>query len=260
MQLRDIFRVDEQRILITGAGSGIGAALSRGLLDLGAKVVGTYHERQSPTAGPSVSGKDLPMFQVDLRRMSDQSLDSLWDFAHTALDGQPTVLVNCAGVNKRAIAVELPLDDWHEVMDVDVTAAFRLCQGFARAFVEGTPSAACHPRIVNIGSLQSLVGGRRCVAYTAAKHAMVGMTKTLANELGPFGVTVNCVTPGYIKSDMTSEFMRTTRVSGPVLERIPLGRWGSPQDVLGPVAFLCSRASDYITGAVIVVDGGVINS
>ena len=251
----ELFDIRSSKIIVTGGGSGIGAELAWGLAELGASVMATYHNRlEPPSATYSVAGPK--MYQMDLENISREDVDALWRFAEDSLEGSPNVLINCAGINLREWMWDYSWEDWDRVLDVNTSTVFKLAQYLA----QDCKSRNSRAKIINISSLTSLQGGRRCIAYTASKHAVAGLTKALAAELGPFGITVNAVAPGYIHTDMTDQLITNEALSAPFLARIPLGRWGSVSDMVGPVAFLVSAASDYISGTTLVVDGGYLSS
>jgi 2-deoxy-D-gluconate 3-dehydrogenase len=254
-RVRELFDIRSSRIIITGGGSGIGAELAWGLAELGASVAATYHSRlEAPSGTYTVAGPK--MYQMDLEGISRDDLQALWRFAEDSLGGSPNVLVNCAGINLREWMWDYSWEDWDQVLDVNASTIFKLAQFMA----QDCKAREARAKIINISSLTSITGGRRCIAYTASKHAVAGLTKALAAELGPFGITVNAVAPGYIHTEMTNQLITDEALSAPFLARIPLGRWGSVADMVGPVAFLVSAASDYMTGTTLVVDGGYLSA
>jgi 2-deoxy-D-gluconate 3-dehydrogenase len=164
--------------------------------------------------------------------------------------GQIDILVNNAGTIRRRPALEQSEEDWDAVLRVNLDATFFLCQRFGRAMVERRSG-----KIINIASLLSFSGGVHVPAYTASKHAVAGLTKALANEWGPFGVQVNAIAPGFFVTDNTAALRAGTGESQ-IHAQIPARRWGNPEDLEGAVIFLASRASDYVNGHLLVVDGG----
>jgi 2-deoxy-D-gluconate 3-dehydrogenase len=165
--------------------------------------------------------------------------------------GSIDILINNAGITRRAPAVDYALADWEDVIATNLTSVFRLCQCAARPMLErGTG------KIVNIASLLSFQGGITVPAYAAAKGGVAQLTKALANEWAARGIQVNAIAPGYMATDLTQALQNDDTRSRQILERIPAGRWGSPQDVAGAAVFLASPASNYINGHILVVDGG----
>lgn len=170
--------------------------------------------------------------------------------------GQPDILVNAAGVQRRGVATELSLADWNQVMAVNATAIFELSKAFARGLI-----AAGHKgKIVNIASLMTAAARRGVSAYTASKGAVGQLTKALAIDWAEHGILVNAIAPGYIDTELNKALIEDAAFDAWVKKRCPLGRWGTPDDIAWPVVFLASPASDFITGQVIYVDGGWLST
>ncbi len=239
-----VFRLDGKRALVTGANTGIGQAIAVGLAEAGAHVIAAGRRSCAETVqmieAAGGAGEELAMDLADLPA------------AVAALPADLDILVNNAGIIRRADSVDFTEADWDEVMDVNLKAVFQLCQTFARAAI----GAGREGRIVNIASLLSFQGGIRVPSYTASKHGVAGLTKILANEWAARGITVNAVAPGYIATNNTEALRNDPDRSRAILERIPAGRWGDPADIAGAVTFLCTPAANYVTGAVLNVDGG----
>jgi 2-deoxy-D-gluconate 3-dehydrogenase len=234
---------------VTGAGRGIGRAIALGLSRAGADVVLLGRPGSSDATAAAIRGGGGTADVVDLD-VSD--LDAV-ERAGTELVGsrQVDVLVNNAGIIDREDTVDLGRDAWQRVLDVNLNGLFFLCQTIGRPMVERG-----HGKIVSVASLLSFQGGLRVVSYAASKHGVAGVTKALANEWGPHGVQVNAIAPGYISTDNTTALREDADRSRSILERIPAGRWGSPEDIAGAAVFLSSPAADYVNGHVLVVDGG----
>jgi 2-deoxy-D-gluconate 3-dehydrogenase len=175
----------------------------------------------------------------------------------TAAFGRIDILVNNAGIIRRANTLEFAERDWDDVIAVNLKAVFFLSQAAARQFIrQQTAGEMTGGRIVNIASLLSFQGGIRVASYTAAKSGVLGLTRLLANEWAKYGITVNAIAPGYMETDNTAPLRADPARSKEILARIPLGRWGLPSDLAGPVVFLASDASAYVTGHALAVDGG----
>lgn len=244
--MNDPFRIDGTRALVTGANTGIGQAIALSLAERGAHVLAAGRSPTDETVAMiTKAGGKAEAFTLDLSdpKAGAERLDDAGD-----LD----ILINNAGIIRRADAVEFSGSDWSDVLDVNLTAVFLLCQAFARAAIERGKGG----RIVNIASLLSFQGGIRVPAYTASKHGVAGLTKALANEWAAANITVNAIAPGYIATNNTEALREDPKRSAEILGRIPAGRWGDPSDIGGAVAFLCTPAAGYITGAVLNVDGG----
>ncbi len=251
MTILDLFRVDGQVALVTGVGRGIGQAMAVALAEAGADIAGVYNTRYEETAKQvEMLGRRFLPVQCDLQQASPEQLDGLvgqivetWEH----LD----ILVNNAGIVRRQSILEYSQTDWNAVMQVNLNAIFFLSQASARVMVKQGQG-----KIIQVASLLSFQGGITVPAYAAAKHGVVGITKALANELAPLGINVNAIAPGYVRTDNTAA-LQTDPVRNPaIVSRIPVGRWGTPDDLKGVTVFLASTASDYMHGTVMTVDGG----
>ena len=241
-----IFRLDGKRALVTGANTGIGQAIALGLAEAGAHVLAAGRSSCDETvARIAEQGGSAEAVTLDLADPAAAAA-RLGDF------GDLDILVNNAGIIRRADTVEYSEADWDDVMDVNLKAVFLLCQAFAKAAIARGQGG----RIVNIASLLSFQGGIRVPAYTASKHGVAGLTKILANEWAASGINVNAVAPGYIATNNTEALRADPTRSADILGRIPAGRWGEPSDIAGAVTFLCAPAANYVTGAILNVDGG----
>lgn len=227
MTVLDLFRLDGQVAIVTGASRGLGAAIADALKEAGAKVTG------------------LSSREADLG--DRKAVASLLDRA-----GEADILVNNAGIIRRAPVLEHTDEDWDAVMEVNLRSVFALSRAFARRLVERKSGG----RIINVASLLSFQGGIRVAAYTAAKSGLLGLTRAMANELAPLGINVNAIVPGYMATDNTQALRDDPTRSREILSRIPAGRWGTPDDLKGAVVFLASPASEYVHGTALAVDGG----
>jgi 2-dehydro-3-deoxy-D-gluconate 5-dehydrogenase len=246
----DAFRLDGLAALVTGAGTGIGAALARALAEAGADVAchGNKHVPADTAADIRKLGRRAAVLSGDVRDAA--TADALVEATVREL-GAIDILINNAGTIRRAPAVDFSDDDWATVVDVNLTAVFRLCRAAGKRML-----ARGHGKIVNIASLLSFQGGITVPAYAASKGGVAQLTKALANEWAGKGVNVNAIAPGYIATDNTQPLRDDPDRYRAILERIPAGRWGEPGDLAGATVFLASRASDYVDGIVVPVDGG----
>ncbi len=247
----DSFRLDGRAALVTGGNRGLGQACALALAEAGADVAllgRTYPSQTMARIEPT--GRQVVYVPCDLGPADPARLAAAVDTAAAQL-GRLDILVNNAGIIRRAPAAEFAAADWDEVMAVDLDAVFHLSQAAGRTML-----ARGGGRIVNIASMLSFQGGIRVPAYTAAKHAVLGLTRALANEWAVHGVNVNAIAPGYMATDNTSALRDDPVRAASILERIPAGRWGAPDDLMGAVVFLASDAARYVHGAVLPVDGG----
>ncbi|MBQ3165961.1 MAG: SDR family oxidoreductase, partial [Clostridia bacterium] len=163
------------------------------------------------------------------------------------------ILVNAAGVQRRHPSPEFPMEDWKTVLEVNLTAPFDLCQRAAREFLKKEQPGG---KIINIASMLSYQGGIRVPSYTASKSAVKGITMSMANEWAKYGININAIAPGYMATNNTQALRADAERSEAILERIPAGRWGTPDDIMGAGVFLASSASDDVNGFTLAVDGG----
>lgn len=244
------FRLDGKVALVTGAATGLGQAIALALAEAGADVVchGNTHAPDETCEAVTTMGRAAFALSGDLR--DPETPPQLVENAISQL-GQLDILVNNAGTIRRAPAVEYSENDWQTVIEVNLSSVFRLSQLAGRHMLERGRG-----KILNIASLLSFQGGITVPAYAAAKGGVAQLTKALANEWAAMGVNVNAIAPGYMRTDNTRALQADETRNRQILERIPAGRWGEPKDLAGAAVFLCSAASDYVHGHVLVVDGG----
>lgn len=245
------FRLNGKNALVTGSRVGLGAAMAVGLAEAGANVVvhGSKQEGMEKTcdAVRAAGGKAVAAV-ADLA--DPQAPERLIETTIRAL-GSIDILINNAGIIRRQPAVDHSLELWNEVLQVNLTAVFRLSQLAARHML-----AQGRGKIVNVASVLSFQGGILVPGYAAAKGAIAQLTKAMANEWASKGVHVNAIAPGYMITDVTAALRADEHRNRQILERIPAGRWGLPQDLAGAAVYLASEASDYVHGTLLVVDGG----
>jgi 2-deoxy-D-gluconate 3-dehydrogenase len=246
----DLFRLDGRVALVTGGDKGLGQAMAIGLAQAGADVaiVSRAGDNAATLAAIAAAGRRGLGLTFDLGR--PESAAQIVSQTTEQL-GRLDILVNNAGTIRRAAAAETTLEDFSAVLDVNLTGLWALSQASGRVML-----AQGSGKIINIASVLTFQGGVRVPAYTASKHAVAGLTKALANEWAARGVNVNAIAPGYMITDNTQALRDDPQRSRQILDRIPAERWGTPDDLLGAALFLASRASDYVHGHVLVVDGG----
>ncbi|HWA76821.1 MAG TPA: 2-dehydro-3-deoxy-D-gluconate 5-dehydrogenase KduD [Polyangiaceae bacterium] len=244
------FRLDGRSALVTGAATGIGAAIASALAEAGADVACHGNTRPAEATAEAIRGlgRRAVALKGDLSKRDTPA--KLVDATLEAF-GQIDLLVNNAGMIRRAPATEFSEEDWQTVIEVNLSSVFRLCQLAGRQMLQKGRG-----KIVNIASLLSFQGGITVPAYAASKGGVAQLTKALANEWAGRGVNVNAIAPGYIRTENTAALQADPNRNRQILERIPAGRWGEASDLGGAAVFLCSSASDYVQGHVLVVDGG----
>lgn len=246
-----MFDLSGQRALVTGASRGLGRAMAEALAGAGADVVcATAHAGGASETVAAVEGLGRKGWQV-AADLGDRTAIEAMTVDIEVIAGPIDILVNNAGTIRRAPAVEYSLADWDVVMRTNLDATFMLCQHYGAEMIQRGAG-----KIINVASLLAFSGGITVPAYTASKHAVAGLTKAFANEWAQHGIQVNAIAPGYFRTDNTQLLQDDQVRSEQISARIPAGRWGEPSDIGGSVVFLASRASDYVNGHVLVVDGG----
>jgi len=247
----DNFRLDGKVALVTGAAQGLGQGMALGLAEAGADIVALDRCANDET-GDQVTklGRRFSQQCVDLRQASVVDLQEAVAFTVRAL-GRIDILINNAGIIRRAPALDFSEQDWDDVLQINLKAAFFLSQAAAREMVKQGGG-----KIISIASMLSFQGGVIVPSYTAAKSGIAGITRALANEWAKYHINVNAIAPGYMATENTAPIRADAQRSQTILERIPAGRWGTPSDLQGVVVFLASSASDYMHGAIVPVDGG----
>lgn len=235
--------------LVTGANTGIGQAIAVALADAGADVAAAGRSPADETvAQVRDAGRQSENFAADLS--STAAVQPLVD-AVLARFGRIDILVNNAGIIRRADLLDFSEADWDAVLDTNLKSLFFLSQAVARHMAQRGSG-----KIVNIASLLTFQGGIRVPSYAAAKSGVGGVTKAMANELAAKGIQVNAIAPGYVATNNTAALQADETRNRQILERIPSGRWGKPEDIAGAAVFLSAPASDYVTGHILAVDGG----
>lgn len=245
----DLFDLGGKVALVTGGNAGLGQGIALALAKAGADIAIASRQPASETAAlVRALGRRCVELRADLT-----SIEPIPGMIETTLSelGRLDILVNNAGTIRRADSLDFSEQDWDDVMNVNLKSAFFLCQAAGRHFIANGGG-----KIINIASMLSFQGGIRVPSYTASKSGIAGITRLLANEWGGKGVNVNAIAPGYMVTDNTAPLRADADRSKAILDRIPAGRWGEASDLDGAAVFLASRASDYVNGAIIPVDGG----
>jgi len=247
--LESQFSLTGKKALVTGSSKGIGASIAQALAHAGADIVlvGRREESLEATKSAIVNiGRKVEIVLCDV-----SSAEAIKQAFADIADSKVDVLINNAGSISRAPAAEVQMEEWNRIIDTNLNSVFQISQACGRAMI-----AQGSGTIINIASLLSFQGGINVPAYTASKHGVAGVTKALANEWGSRGVTVNAIAPGYISTDNTAALRADADRNASILARIPIGRWGNPDDIASVAVFLASPAARYINGEVLTVDGG----
>lgn len=236
--------------IVTGCDTGLGQGMAVGLAQAGCDIVGiNIVEPVDTIAKVEALGRRFLSLKADVSKTDE--LSGLVDKAVSHF-GKIDILVNNAGIIRREDAINFSEKDWDDVMNINIKSVFFMSQAVARQFIAQGHGG----KIVNIASMLSFQGGIRVPSYTASKSGVMGITRLMANEWAKHGVNVNAIAPGYMATNNTAALRADEARNAEILGRIPANRWGTPDDLMGPVVFLSSTASDYINGYTIAVDGG----
>ena len=249
--LAKLFSLEGKTALVTGASRGLGRAMAIALADAGADVIcaGSRPGSADETSG-IIKEKGLKSWSVYGDLASSSAVAKLADDANSC-SGVVDILVNNAGTIERFPAAEYPEDAWERVIQTNLNSVYYLCRYFGAKMIDRKEG-----KIINTASLLSFSGGITVPSYAASKHAVAGLTKALANEWAADNIQVNAIAPGYFKTDNTQALQDNKKRFAEISARIPANRWGNPEDLSGAVVFLGSRASDYVNGHILTVDGG----
>ena len=249
----DLFNLEGKNALVIGGSRGLGRGMATGLSLAGARVLLVSRNAEAleqareeirRQTGGEVLARAFDICSVEgIRQFVAESAAQL---------GQIDILINSAGLNIRKTALDFEEEDWDRVQDVQLKYVFFMSQAVARQMVEKKIPG----KILNVASLNSILGLKNMVSYCAAKGGIAQMTKAMANELAPYGICVNAIGPGYFETEMTKPLFQKPEYVKMFRERIPMGRTGLPEDLMGAAVFLASPASDYMTGQILYVDGG----
>lgn len=247
--MSSLFSLKGKTALVTGAAQGLGQGIALAFAEAGADIVSaSLNTSEETVKAAEAFGVKALSVEADLSNHS--TLQSVFDES-LKLTGKIDILVNCAGMIRRAPAKDHSEKDWFDVINLNLNTVFLLSQIAGRHFIERGSG-----KIINIASMLSYQGGINVPGYTASKHGVAGLTKAFANEWAQFGVHVNAIAPGYMATENTAPLRADQDRSASILDRIPAGRWGTPDDLKGPAVFLAAEASDYLNGHILNVDGG----
>lgn len=246
----DAFNLSGKVAIVTGCDTGLGQGMTLGLAQAGCDIVGVNRKIPEETAAKIIAlGRRFMAIQADLSKQ-----DAIDDIVSKTVAemGRVDILVNNAGTIRREDALTFSEKNWDDVINLNLKSVFFLSQAVARQFIAQGEGG----KIINIASMLSFQGGIRVPSYTASKSGVLGITRLLANEWATHNINVNAIAPGYMATNNTQQLRDDEQRSKEILDRIPAARWGTPEDLQGPVVFLASAASDYISGYTLAVDGG----
>jgi 2-deoxy-D-gluconate 3-dehydrogenase len=246
------FQLQGKTALVTGASRGLGQGMVIGLAKAGANIIGVGISDMSETRKKvEETGCKFYPIKSDLSNPENikDVLDQSFQFTKNI-----DILVNNAGIIRRSPAEQFSDEDWNDVININLNTVFKLSRQVGKHMLERGSG-----KIINIASMLSFQGGKNVLSYTSSKHAVAGLTKSLANEWAGHGVNVNAIAPGYMETDNTEQLRKDEERNQFITSRIPAKRWGKPEDLAGPVVFLSSQASDYVNGHILCVDGGWMN-
>jgi 2-dehydro-3-deoxy-D-gluconate 5-dehydrogenase len=247
--MNSMFDLSGKVAMVTGSSTGLGQGMSIGLAASGADLI-LVDRVDSPETAATITGmgRKAKCLVADL-----SSVDAVQKVAADAIAvyGKVDILVNNAGTIRRVPAIDFAEKDWDDVMDLNAKTVFFLSQAIARDMLKRKQG-----KIINIASLLSFSGGITVPSYSASKGAVAQITKALANEWAQYGLNINAIAPGYMVTNNTANLRKDADRTRSISERIPMGKWGTPEDLQGAAVFLASKASDYVNGHVLVVDGG----
>jgi len=252
MSILDKFNLEGKVAIVTGASRGLGQGMALGLAGAGADIVGVDYigsdetKEQVEKLGRKYLGLKADLISINPEGLNDLVKQVVSHFGHV------DILVNNAGIIRREDSLNFSEKDWDDVMNINSKTIFFFSQAVANQFVKQGQGG----KIINIASMLSFQGGIRVPSYTASKSAVKGLTMLMANEWAKYGINVNAIAPGYMATDNTKALRDDEKRAGQILERIPAGRWGTPEDLAGAIVFLASENSSYINGYTIAVDGG----
>ena len=248
--MKNMFDLNGKVAIVTGCNTGLGQGMALALAQAGADIVGV--NRSDPSATKALIEDAGRQFHSVIADMSKIETTNLVIKEAVSAFGKVDILVNNAGIIRRNDAIDFTEQDWDDVMDINIKTLFFMSQAFAKQIISQNTSG----NIINIASMLSYQGGIRVPSYAASKSGVLGITRSMANEWAQHGINVNAIAPGYMSTNNTEALRADESRSSEILGRIPAGRWGTAEDMAGPVVFLASEASRYVHGYTIAVDGG----
>lgn len=249
----ELFELKGKKAIVTGASRGLGLGAAEGLLEAGAEVVLIGSSVEVLKKAQEYQSRGYQVYGVQADLSDPQQLAEAFEKSLQLLSGRLDILVQAAGVQRRHRAEEFPFADWEYVLQVNLNAVFQLSQLAGQVMIKQKSG-----KIIHFASMLTYFGGLTVPAYAASKGGVAQLTKALSNEWAKYGIQVNAIAPGYMETSMNTGILQDEARNAAITARIPAGRWGTPEDIKGVTVFLASRGSDYLSGAVIPVDGGYL--
>lgn len=248
-----LFDLTGKNAIVTGGNRGLGYSIAEGLCEAGARVVILASSDSVYVAAEEFQKRGFSVTGFKCNLSDEEDIKATFEEIMTLFDDKIDILVNNAGIQRRNRCEEFLISDWDDVINVNLRSVFQLCQLAGRKMIEQGGG-----KIINLASMLSFFGGFTVPAYAAAKGGVAQLTKALSNEWASKNINVNAIAPGYMATEMNTRLIEDEKRNAEILGRIPAGRWGTPEDMKGLAIFLASKASDYMNGAVIPVDGGYL--
>lgn len=249
----NLFDLTGKTAIVTGGNRGLGKGIAEGLCEAGAKVVIISSGDSVYESARELCEKGFQVYGMKCDLASEAQIKMVFTQAMNALGGKLDIMVNNAGIQRRNKCEEFLLSDWDDILNVNLRAVFTLCQLAGCEMIKNGGG-----KIINMASMLSFFGGFTVPAYAASKGGVAQLTKALSNEWASKGINVNAIAPGYMATELNARLIEDEKRNAEILGRIPMGRWGNADDIKGIAIFLASGASDYLSGAVIPVDGGYL--
>lgn len=248
-----LFDLTGKTALVTGGNKGLGKGITEGLCEAGAKVAILASSESVFEVAEEFCKKGYEVVGIKCDLGNSKQIEECFHEAVEKLGGKLDIIVNNAGIQRRNPCEDFLMEDWEDVLNINLKAVFQLCQLAGRNMLQHGGG-----KIINLASMLSYFGGYTVPAYAAAKGGVAQLTKALSNEWSSKGICVNAIAPGYMATSMNTKLIEDPKRNTEILSRIPMARWGNEEDVKGVAVFLASKASDYVSGAIIPVDGGYL--
>ena len=249
----NLFDLTGKTAIVTGGNRGLGKGIAEGLCEAGGTVLIVSSGNSVYETVEELDAKGFNICGMKCDLSDEAQIKTFFEEALKVLGGKLDIMVNNAGIQRRNRCEEFLLSDWDDVLNINLRAVFTLCQLAGREMIRNGGG-----KIINVASMLSFFGGFTVPAYAAAKGGVAQLTKALSNEWASKGINVNAIAPGYMATDLNTALINDEKRNAEILGRIPAGRWGNADDIKGISIFLASKASDYLSGAIIPVDGGYL--